>query len=773
MKIKLKIQQKIQLFIISASVIIYVVAIGYISLSNRKMVYQNITDITNKTVQNYAEGIANKLNADMSVVKTLSNSYLVYETMSNPEWKKLFESMYLEVYTKNPHFYSLWDSWELSAIDPNWEKSHGRYSMVITRNSSGNIISDSSYRSMETVSELYDKIIKLRKIPSIWEPYLDNYAVGVSERSLMTTLNSPIMKDGQYIGLVGVDITLSNFQQIVSEITPFENSYAFMVSYEGLIAGHPNTEYLQVELEELFPEDFTTFDILAKIKSGMPFSYISKNDKGVELYYSYAPIIVDGTNTPWSIAISVPVSTIMAKANRNFRISMIVGIIGILLIVLVIAIISKNITNPLAKITQLLKNLSKGHIDDNMRIKIETGDEIEEMTDALNNSIDGLNKKVDFANHIGQGELNHNFDLLSDEDILGKSLIEMRSSLVKADEENEKRKIEDEKRRWTNEGLAKFADILRQNNDNLENLATEIIMNLVDYLKGNQGGLFVLNDNDKENIYFNLLSAFAYDRRKYMQKHIKIGEGLIGTCAIEKKTIFMTAIPQDYIEITSGLGGANPNCLLIVPLKLEDDVLGMLEIASFNVFEKHEIEFVEKLAESIASTFSSVKINIRTSELLERSQQQAEEMAAQEEEMRQNMEELQATQEESSRKSAETEGLVEALNTSSYVIEYSLDGNIQNVNDNYLTLLGLTRDEVIGTHHSGNMEFTKQQKTEYEKFWRELRSGKVIKETTTTKANGIEYVFAETYTPIRNADGEIYKILKISNNITDFQKKHS
>ena len=661
MKIKLKIQQKIQVFIISASIIIYIVAIGYISLSNRNMVYQNITDITNKTVQNYATDIANKLNADMSVVKTLSNSYLVYETMSNPEWKKLFESMYLEVYTKNPHFYSLWDSWELSAIDPNWEKSHGRYSMVITRNSSGNIISDSSYRSMETETELYDKIIKLRKKPSIWEPYLDNYAIGVSERSLMTTLNSPIMKDGQYIGLVGVDITLNNFQQIVSEITPFKNSYAFMVSHEGLIAGHPNTEYLQIKLEELFPEDFKTFDILNKIKSGKPFNYISKNDEGVELYYSYAPIIVEDTNTPWSIAISVPVKTIMAKANRIFSISMVVGIVGVLLIVLVIAIIGRNITNPLIQITGLLKNLAKGHVDDKMRIKIETGDEIEEMTEALNSSIDGLNKKVDFANHIGQGELNHKFDLLSDEDILGKSLIEMRNSLVKADEEDEKRKTEDEKRRWANEGLAKFADILRQNNDNLENLATEIIMNLVDYLKANQGGLFVLNDNDKENIYFNLLSAFAYDRRKYMQKQIQIGEGLIGTCAIEKKTIFMTDIPHDYMEITSGLGGANPSSLLIIPLKLEDDILGVLEIASFSVFEKHEVEFVEKLAESIASTFSSVKVNIRTSELLERSQQQAEEMAAQEEEMRQNMEELQATQEEMRRKEEHMKSIIDEM----------------------------------------------------------------------------------------------------------------
>lgn len=661
MRFKFKIQQKIQFFIISASIIIYTVAIGYISIYDRKEAFKNATLITNEIVQNYAIDISNQINSDMSIVKTLSYSYLVYDNLPQAQWKQLFEDMYLEVFKKNPHFYALWDSWELKAIDPNWKKAFGRYSMVVTKDIDGNIISDSSYRSMEVESQIYDKIIKLRRIPSIWEPYLDNYKLNENKRSLMTSLNSPIIKNGEYIGIVAIDITLDNFQQIIKQISPFKGSYAYMISNGGLIAGHPDQEILNEKLEDLFPEDSKTFDILEKIKEGIPFNYISKNSEGVELYYAYAPIIIKDTNTPWSIAISIPISTIMAKANRNFTISVIVGILGILIMALVISIIGRNIANPITKITKLLTQLSKGHLDDKMRIQIKTGDEIEEMTEALNISIEGLNKKVEFANHIGRGELNYNFNLLSEEDILGKSLIEMRNSLIKADEEDEKRNKEDEKRSWTNEGLAKFADILRQNNNNLEILGTEIIINLISYLEANQGGIFILDDNNKENIHFNLLSAYAYDRRKFMEKHIELGEGLVGNCAIEKKTIFMIDIPQDYVEITSGLGSANPNCLLIVPLKVEENVLGVIEIASFKVLQDFEIEFVEKLAESIASTLSSVKINIKTSELLEHSQQQTEEMAAQEEEMRQNMEELQATQEEMRRKEDRLKGVIEEM----------------------------------------------------------------------------------------------------------------
>ncbi len=766
MKIKLKIQQKIQLFIISTSIIIYVIAVGYISLNAKKIAYTDATNITDRYVHEAANKVKANLDADLTLVKTLAEAFHTYKYLPNEEWQDLYSKMYHEVFKKNPHIYSLWDSWELNAIDPEWDRPTGRFVIIYWREN-GEIKFNFEQRSLDGDPELY-AAIKTKKIPSIWEPYEDVFTENKADKFLMTSLNAPILENGNYVGIVAIDITLDRFQELVEEIKPFKGSYAYLVSNKGAIAGHPDKELLNVNIQDLIPEDNKKYDIIKTISQGKSLSYTSIDENGVENYVSYAPIFVGKTGTPWSIAISVPVKTIMAKANRNFTISMIVGIIGILLIVLVIAFISKNITNPLSKITSLLNKLSKGHIDEQMRIKIETGDEIEEMTDALNNSIDGLNKKVDFANHIGKGALNHDFELLSDEDVLGKSLLNMRNSLMEAEEEDKKRKIEDEKRRWTNEGLAKFGDILRQNNDNLEELATEIIMNLVAYLEANQGGIFILNDDDKQNIHFNLLSAYAYDRRKYMNKQIQLGEGLVGNCAIEKKTVFMTDIPQDYMEITSGLGGSNPNSLLIVPLKLEDDVLGILEIASFNIFEKHEIEFVEKLAESIASTLSSVRINIRTSELLERSQQQAEEMAAQEEEMRQNMEELQATQEESTRKSAEMEGLVQALNISSYVIEYDLDGNIQNVNDNYLSLLGLSKEQVIGTHHSGNMDFTDQQKGEYEKFWRELRAGNVKKETTKVKINDKELIFAETYTPIRNADGDVYKILKISNNITDF-----
>jgi len=340
----------------------------------------------------------------------------------------------------------------------------------------------------------------------------------------------------------------------------------------------------------------------------------------------------------------------------------IIGLVLVLVTIIIAVIIIRSLVRPVNKIRGVLSDMSKGILPDHT-IEVRS-DEIGEMSVALNSLIEGLKATSLFSQEIGKGNFNAAFEPLSDEDILGHSLINMRNNLKKAAEEEEKRKKEDAQRTWTAQGLAKFGDLLRQNNDNMEELSYSIISNLVKYLDANQGGLFIVNDEDQKDVFVELTACYAYDRRKFMEKRIEIGEGLVGRCIQEGETIYMTDVPKDYINITSGLGSENPSCLIIVPLKLNDQIYGVIEIASFKVFEPYQVEFIEKVGESIASTISSVKINIRTTALLEQTRQQAEEMAAQEEEMRQNIEELQATQEESTRRETELQKALEELKSS-------------------------------------------------------------------------------------------------------------
>lgn len=419
----------------------------------------------------------------------------------------------------------------------------------------------------------------------------------------------------------------------------------------------------------------------------------------------------------------------------------------------------------LTRIGELLHDLVSGKLPDS----VELGREVEyvNMTASLRQFIDDLQHKANFAAQIGRGNFETSYHPLSEDDILGNSLIEMQSSLHKARIEQEEHQMEEEKRRWINEGLARFAEVLRSGNNNLNELADQIIQNLVRYLHANQGGLFLLSNEAGPDPVLELTATFAYNRKKYLRKQIALGEGVLGTCALEKETILLTEIPEDYIEVTSGLGEATPNCLVLVPLKLEAELLGVIEIASFEIIQPHEIDFLEKIAASIASTISSVRINTRTSNLLVQSQQQAQELAEKEEEMRQSMEELQATQEESARREMEITGILSAINHSSIVIEFDPDGKIIDTNDKLLDLLGTSRESIVGKRYSDIVMLDTRSET-YHKLWAELREGIYQSRIENIRtSNNRELWLSVNFTPILDRTHKPYKIMCIASDISE------
>jgi len=766
MVIKLKIRQKIQFFILSTALVIFIAIIGYISISARNMAIKGAKELADSRIEESALNIQDKLNTEIAVVRTFSQSFLEYRSLPREEWKRLFSGMYIKVLERNPQIDAIWDSWELSNLDPTWDKPYGREFFLCWRED-GEIKTKSELRSL-TGDPVNYAAMKAAGVENIAEPYISALQKG----GMMTTLASPMFEKGKYIGLIGVDLLLTHFQEYVETIKPFENSYAFMLSAKGMYVSHPDTSRIgkhqaEYEFAKQLNEKHKIFE---KTLKGKKVSFIDLNEDGEECYYSYTPIQVGQTITPWTLGITVPMKSMLSEANFAFNISMVTGLIGLLILVLVISFLANSITRPIGKITKSLAQMATGKVDRSMKQDIQTGDEIDDMTKALNISIDGLVDKAEFATSIGQGNLSVDINLLSNEDILGKALLNMRDSLSKANHAEDQRKEEEAKIQWANQGLASFTEILRQTNDGMATLTDKIIKHLVRYLGAIQGGIFVKTE-ENHNIRYDLEAAFAYDRKKYLSKSYQEAEGLVGTCAAEKETIYITEIPQDYIEITSGLGDANPNVLLLVPLKTEELVLGVIEIASLKKIEPYQIEFIEKIAQNIAATIHSVRVNEKTKVLLEQSQQQAEIMAAQEEEMRQNMEELQATQEESARKGAEMEGLINALNASNYVIEYDVRGYITSVNESFLDLLGYSREQIIGTHHSDGVDMTTFEGESYNEFWNDLLAGRIKKHTTKLRLNGLELVLLETYTPIYNEHGEISKILKISTDVTDIHNK--
>ena len=385
--------------------------------------------------------------------------------------------------------------------------------------------------------------------------------------------------------------------------------------------------------------------------------------------------------------------------------------------------------------------------------------------DTLKKQLTSMEKNIAFAGEISQGNLKAEYEL-QEGDRLGASLLEMRKGLLEAS-------AKEEQERFKNVGLTEIGEILRKNADNLNELAYQTVSKIVKYMNINQGGLFILND-DENTAYLELVASYAFNKKKYLTKQIEIGEGLTGMAVLEKETVLLTDIPQDYINITSGLGSATPRSIVIIPLKTSSEaVVGVMEFASFHIFQPHEIQFLEKLAENIAAAITSAKVNQHTRILLEKSQQQAEELRAQEEEMRQSMEELEATQEEMHRKEIEMRGQITATDNTLATIEFGMNGIIRAANDNMLQALGYSLNEIRGKHHRIFCEAEYASSAEYAEFWQKLNDG--ISFTSDFKRigkGGKDLWLHASYTPVMDAHNRPIKVIKLAFDITE-EKMHN
>jgi PAS domain S-box-containing protein len=443
-----------------------------------------------------------------------------------------------------------------------------------------------------------------------------------------------------------------------------------------------------------------------------------------------------------------------------------ISLFALVIIILIAIYIFKDIDRSLKLLLNNLTVLNQGQIPENMLSVYKN--EIGTMANLTNGLTRNMSELNNFANDISKGIYSSDYKLVGEDDLLGKALVNLRNSLIITKEEDEKRKIDEERRNWTNRGHAIFGEILRQRSRELNQLTDDIIKNLVYYLKANQGGLFIINDTtDIPKI--ELLSAFAYDRKKFLERTINIGDGLIGTVALERNTVYLKEIPEDYIEIESGLGEASPNFLLIVPLKFEEEILGIVELASFKEFLDYEIKFTEEVAQSIASTLLTAKINTRTEQLLNESRKQSENLALQEVEARQNIEEMRAAQELAQRREADLSGILSAVDNTLMKGEYELDGTLISVNNRHLQTMGYQLKEIKGKNIE--MFVPKDELVHFRKVWANVVAGnpRQLEVRRRTKSGEILWLINQ-YTPVTDITGKISKILYLAHDITQYKK---
>lgn len=232
------------------------------------------------------------------------------------------------------------------------------------------------------------------------------------------------------------------------------------------------------------------------------------------------------------------------------------------------------------------------------------------LDEKINRQVMSMENVRVFSEKIGKGELDAEFEPSSDAGAVEEALILMRNNLRHSSQE-------DKNREWTMEGIARLGDILMMNSQ-LQELGYNVIVFLIKKINAVQGAFYLVEESVAARESKIVMAAcYAYNRKKYLSREFRPGEGLVGQAAIERDFIYRTEIPDDYVSITSGiLGDKKPTSLLIVPLIANETLHGVVELASLNKLKPQEINFVREAAKIIAQTIFNQSVNTKTSRLL-------------------------------------------------------------------------------------------------------------------------------------------------------------
>ena len=293
-------------------------------------------------------------------------------------------------------------------------------------------------------------------------------------------------------------------------------------------------------------------------------------------------------------------------------------------------------SDKISKINRFFKQLMLGNAP--TPPTIAKGNELHTIVKLGQQINDYIQQTTQFVAQLRHGDYSQDFAPKSEKDDLRTNLVELAQYLKKYQQE-------EQVAQWQNQGLLKFRNQIRQHSQQIGSLCQEAVVFLANYLKAAQCAIYTLEASDDfEETHFELSAFLAYDRVRYAQNKFSTQDGLLGRVMFEQKTIYLTDLPCNYLQVRSGLGDAPPKTLLLIPCITQNKIEGVLEMAFFDTLSDIQIIFLEKIGEDLANSIANLRVSKKTHYLLELYKLQTEELSTAKKAMVQHVEELETTQ---------------------------------------------------------------------------------------------------------------------------------
>ncbi|TAF75441.1 MAG: hypothetical protein EAZ53_06035 [Bacteroidetes bacterium] len=638
-------------FIVGVITITYsLILVGYLNYNYKSSKINDAIEISKVYAQNYATEIKSQIEQALDISRTTAQILSCRQNLENPLLlnRKDASEIIKNLVSKNKFLLGMYTAWEPNAFDNN----DNAYAGLPNNHPDGHFV-PYWYRDNQSNTIAFEPL-KYYLVPGKGDYYLlprktkqetvidpISYKIGEKQVLLMTLVVPILTNKANFLGVVGTDISSESILNLIKSKLIFEgNGKVNIISNNGtIVASSYNDSISGKQMADILPE------IKDKINNLNGINSYTENDELTTI----VPIKFGSTANTWYVVIKTPIEYLIKDLNTELIKLTGFAILFFIILLLVTNYFITKFLKPIFKITRVAQKVAIGNLE---VWDVESSTvEIEKLNTAFKKVIDSQKDIAEVTTSISNGDYSKKAIIKSEKDILAISVNKMIENLKSTTEEEQKRK-------WTNEGYANFAELLRHN-ESLNNSSFSALKFLIQYLNANQGGVFLVEKTDR--IYLELKASYAYDRQKFNQKTIEIGEGLVGQCFVEKEMLLLNDLPKNYISITSGLGFANPNYIILLPIMYNESIEGVIEIATFHTFESHQIEFLKRCVNLFASVVSNIKTNDLTTSLLANAQNQTESMKIQENVMRQNMEELTALQEQMTRKETEYIEKIEQL----------------------------------------------------------------------------------------------------------------
>ncbi|RPH33652.1 MAG: methyl-accepting chemotaxis protein [Bacteroidales bacterium] len=389
---KLKYRERTILAILGASSIIYITVLTIFFIRFKNESYSSSLKLVDEVADSYADKISSELNVDIGISRSLAYSFLGYKSIKQSDRWDIYKAMLLEVIKKTPEYVSTWGSYEFSAYDIFYKKNFGRKMLTAFSLNNQYIVTELD-RNMDgdIVGSTYNSI-KQNKQEWVDEPYFYSLTQDGKNEVLLTSICVPIMESGRFIGLAGVDVSLTRYQKYTDQVNPFKGSYAILISNKGKNITSFNGSKINVSFNDIEPNIAKEYNVLEKIQRGEKFSAFKKGLDGSKSYMRFTPIQIGNSTTPWSLLVVSPLDVVLEQSKNTLKLLIIIGLAGIIVLGIVISIVANRLVDNIIQFINFSKHINNGDLSKS--ITISRSDEIGDLASSLEGMKNSLSKMV-------------------------------------------------------------------------------------------------------------------------------------------------------------------------------------------------------------------------------------------------------------------------------------------------------------------------------------------------------------------------------------------